>query len=127
MSRVECFPAYVVMSREGVVVLLAESPHLAGEQLVWDDSREVFRSRAHGETFDMTGTLISGPAYRDMWQCPTAIEGGHVMVGGHQMQLPQIWSRLARRKTCAEPLASDAPSGRRGWLRMGLGPETPSL
>lgn len=81
VSRIECFPAYVVAAPGLLRVLLAESPHLAGETLTWDDQRQVFRSRAHGERFDLTGALVSGPAFRDMWTCPTAVEGGHLMVG----------------------------------------------
>ena len=54
VSRIECFPAYVVAAPGLLRVLLAESPHLAGETLTWDDQRQVFRSRAHGETFDLT-------------------------------------------------------------------------
>lgn len=80
VSRVDCFPGFVVRRPEATYVLLAFSPHLEGETVTWDDARQAFVSSSHGEMFDASGVLISGPAYRDMWQCPIAVEGNRLMI-----------------------------------------------
>lgn len=80
VSRVDCFPGYVVRRPEATYVLLAFSPHLEGETVSWANARQAFVSPSHGEMFDASGVLINGPAYRDMWRCPIAVEGNRLII-----------------------------------------------
>ena len=80
VSFVSCVPAFVVTAGPEPVVFLALTPHLAGEPLRWDERRRVFYSPFHGEQFDSSGHLLSGPARRDLWRCPVAVRNGELWI-----------------------------------------------
>jgi len=80
VSFVSCVPAFVVRTAPEPVVFLARTPHLAGEPLRWDAQRRVFFSPLHGERFDVSGHLLSGPALRDLWRCPVAVRDGELWI-----------------------------------------------
>jgi len=78
---VDCIPAYVVRLGDAApVVFLARAPHLKNDPLEWNPSRKLFVSPAHGESFDLRGRMVQGPAVHDLWQCPTNMVGGELLI-----------------------------------------------
>ncbi|MDQ6683327.1 MAG: hypothetical protein M3Y88_08675, partial [Chloroflexota bacterium] len=74
VSRVDCIPAYVVrIGAAPPIVYLARSPHLKNERLDWNAERRLFVSPLHGETFDIQGRVVSAPAFRNLWRCPSTV------------------------------------------------------
>lgn len=89
VSMVPCVPAFLVVDRLGnLSVFLAASPHLINETLEWDPRERLFVSPAHGETFDVNGKRLAGPASRDMFRCESAIRNGWVVVTVEDLPRP---------------------------------------
>lgn len=77
--HIPCIPAYVVNVTGTPVVFLAESTHLPGEPISWDQNKKLFVS-LHDETFDVVGNVASGPAPRPLWRCPTVMRDGQFRI-----------------------------------------------
>ena len=81
ISRVDCIPAYVVrIGAAAPIVYLARSPHLKNERLDWNAQRRLFVSPLHGEAFDIQGRVVSAPAFRNLWRCPSAVRDGELVL-----------------------------------------------
>lgn len=80
VSFIGCVPAFVVNRDGSPIVFLARSPHLPNESIAWDPRRKLFVSVAHGETFDIDGHLVNGPAIGGLWRCPTEARGQELFI-----------------------------------------------
>lgn len=89
VTRVECFPAYVVNDGNELSVLLAESNHLLGEGLEWSANDQAFLS-SHEERFDINGDVIGvGPAQGPLWRCKAVTVEGRLLIEGSDGLEPQ--------------------------------------
>jgi hypothetical protein len=87
VSALPCLPGFLVVNRSGQpAVYLAASPHLVNEILEWDPDERVFVSAAHGETFDVKGEHLDGPAARDMFRCDIEIRDGQVLITAEELR-----------------------------------------
>ncbi len=80
VSFIPCLRAYLVHGTgQDFALYLAESPHLPGEPLRYDQTRHRFFG-LHGETFDLRGHLLKGPAAGPLIACPLRIEDGALLI-----------------------------------------------
>jgi hypothetical protein len=94
VSYHECGPTFLVRGRgPSITVFLAETPHLPNEPLDWDEGSRTFLG-LHGEAFDLAGQILTGPAQRPLWRCPTTIRDKRVYIDppeeAREERLPQI-------------------------------------
>lgn len=81
VSSGSCAPVYVVHgSGPTFSVFLAQSPHLPGEGLDWDERSRLFVSPFHGEEFGLDGKVVQGPAMHGLWLCPFHDSFGHLVI-----------------------------------------------
>ena len=76
VSKVHCGPFFVVHSGTNFIVYLGMSTHMPNEPLEWDSEQRLFISRFHGESFDIYGQVVSGPAQGPLMLCPTRVRDG---------------------------------------------------
>jgi Rieske Fe-S protein len=48
--------------------------------MFWDAETGTFHNPGHGEDVSMTGTVLSGPAPRGLWECPLEERGDEVWI-----------------------------------------------
>ena len=99
---------HVVRLGDGeLLALSARDPHLGYPtawvpDLVIDGERGWFRNPLHDETYDLAGTLVSGPSRRGLDRFGVAVERGRVVVD--LGSLTPGSQRSARRTTMARPV-----------------------
>lgn len=80
VSFARCARVYVVHGLgDDFAIYLAETPHLPYEPLRYDPIRHRFFG-LHGETFDVRGLPLRGPAQGALFRCPARIEDGDLVM-----------------------------------------------
>lgn len=70
---------FLVRSQAGWFAFINEDPHL-GHPTAWDEATQLFRSPAHGETYDWRGHCVAGPCPRGLDRHPVDIRDGQALV-----------------------------------------------
>jgi len=75
-------PVLAVREGETLRVFRADVHHLEGEPISFCPVQRVFASPFHGETFDLTGAVVGGPASRGLDEIPVIEQAGYVVQAG---------------------------------------------
>ena len=63
--RFEGVDLFLLRDGRQVIAFVNSAQHMTGEKLWWCQKEQVFAAPTHGETFDLQGHHIGGPASRD--------------------------------------------------------------
>jgi len=71
---------WVVKQADGQVTVFSPLCTHLGCGYRWDESEQKFRCPCHGSVFDMSGSVVAGPAPRPLDALPSKMENGRLLV-----------------------------------------------
>lgn len=93
-------PAYVRTEAAGRYTVFAVNCAHLGCPVRWFSESQLFMCPCHGGVYYADGSRASGPPERGLFEYPTKIENGHLLIEAGQM--PTLSNRAAARP-CGEP------------------------
>jgi Rieske Fe-S protein len=117
--KIDCVPAFVVRSDDNMIVYLGLSTHMPNEPLEWDADERLFVSPFHGESFDIWGDVVTGPANGPLIECDVELRDGELWLDAARDANPSEIAQMCRAFTLEqEKLNSDGSAQPRTRSRI---------
>lgn len=95
VAKARCAELYVIRFSGEPFAVMAESPHMPGERVAWNNAKRIFLSAAHGESFTVEGQAAGCPCHGPLLRCPTTITDGRLRLPMNSAQFTSADLRSA--------------------------------